>query len=87
MPWLKLGLHVPPGVWLGSAASGIVGTQSSVSDGVARRSGQGTPLQPFAARPNTFTLRPHSERNDRALSSPRRPHHPPAIYACLPDGP
>jgi hypothetical protein len=35
MPWLKLGLHVPPDARLGSAASAIVGTPSSVAPGVA----------------------------------------------------
>ena len=35
LPWLKLRLHVPPDARLGSAASGIVGTLSSVAPGVA----------------------------------------------------
>ena len=34
-PLLKLGLHDPPGAWSGSAASRIVGTESSASAGVA----------------------------------------------------
>jgi len=40
MPWLKLGLHVPPDAWSGSAASGIVGTLSSVAPGVPGRRGK-----------------------------------------------
>jgi hypothetical protein len=40
MPWLKLGLHVPADAWLGSAASGIVGTLSSLTPGVRGRRGK-----------------------------------------------
>jgi hypothetical protein len=40
MPWLKLGLHVPPDAWSGSAASGSVGTLSRVARGVRDRRGK-----------------------------------------------
>jgi hypothetical protein len=40
MPWLKLGLHVPPDARSGSAASGIVGTLSRVAPGVAGDQGK-----------------------------------------------
>jgi hypothetical protein len=40
MPWLKLGLHVPPDAWFRSEAPGIVDTPSSVALGVTAVQGK-----------------------------------------------